>query len=134
MTGLTLWNAGFGRSGREADFPRQCVGDDRVEIGALWSPGKDGHDLAVVGNQFRNVTGAARRSLSRDGLLADALDAVDHLHDRKPAPITAIHDLARRGVLEEVSERVDVGIGKVGYVNIVADAGSVGGWIVVAID
>lgn len=79
------------------------------------------------GYQHGGVAGPAAGDDDRHRLAGDATDGVDDLFDRMPA---AGPDIVGDAACLEVVQGEDVGLGQVGHVDVVADAGAIGGRIV----
>jgi len=88
--------------------------------------------LFGAGYEAGGVAFAAGLDLYGDGVAGDAAGGFDDLLDGEAAAVAEVEDHpVARG---EGVEGEDVGVGEVGYVDVVADAGAVGGGIVFAED
>ena len=93
---------------------------------------------AVVGDQFRRVTGAARRGGNRKVGAGYALRRVQHLGDAVTAAIAAVQNLRLRRLLLprkllQIGERAAMRVGDVVNMNVIAHAGAVAGVVVGAV-
>ncbi len=78
------------------------------------------------------VAGATRFDFGGDGVAGDAAGGFDDFFDGEAGAVAEIED--ELVVLVEGVEGEQVGVGEIGYVDVVADAGAVGGGVVFAVD
>src|SRR4051812_15486867 len=97
---------------RQLPFPRQRIGDDRVEIVELRPPGEGREDLAIVGDQSVGVARAPCLHPPLDLDVGDPVDGVEHFEHREAAAVAAIHDVAALRLGDQFLERVDMGGGE----------------------
>lgn len=89
-------------------------------------------NLFRTGNEDGGISRAARHRLDRDGVAGYAPGRFDDLTDRKAGAVTEVVDELLAGGKRLKSKQM--GMSEVLDVDIVADAGAIGGRIVFAID
>ncbi len=112
--------------------PGPGAGQDVVEVGVFGLPAEIGFGLFGAGDQAGGVAVAARFDFDGDGVAGDAARGFDDLLDGEAVAVAEVVDHAV--AVGEGVEREDVSVGEVGDVDVVADAGAVGGEVVVAED
>ena len=100
--------------------------DDEAKVVEARPPAETLADAAVGGDQRRRIAGAARPDPPFQAALGDRAHRFQNLAHGEAMAVAAIeHDaLAAR---DEVVERLDVSVGEVADVNVVAHAGAIGG-------
>src|SRR5208283_5586000 len=91
-----------------------------------------GLDLRGRGDQHGRVAGPARAHVGADVGAGDLPAHLDHLADREAGPVAEVVDAVLAGPAGR--QRTQVRVGQVADVDVVADAGPVGGGVVVAED
>ena len=113
-----------------ADVPG--VADDAGQVGVLRRPAQVRADAVARGDQLRRVAGPALADHDRHRVAGDLADGVHDLLHREAGAVAQVVDpvLARR----RGRQGQQVGVGEVGDVDVVADAGAVGRRVVLAED
>ena len=106
---------------------------DDIEVGVLRLPAQHAFGAFAVGDEARGVAGAARAFLHFDVLAGDAARGVDDLLHREAVAVAQVEGVAAAAGGECV-QRQEVGLAQVHDVDVVADAGAVGGGVVAAED
>ena len=111
-------------------MPDPSGADDFIELGVAGLPTEFADGFFGTGHEHRGVAGAAGMDFDRDGVAGDAAGRVNHLADAETLAVAQIED--QLIVLFEGFKGQQMGVGKVGDMNIVTDAGAVGSGIVLA--
>lgn len=116
-----------------AGEPAPCAFDHAARVFPLGFPAEDGLGFGWVGDEFGWIAFAAWSEGEGDGFTGDFFDEFEHLED---ADAGAGAEVAGGGgaAFAEMGEGVGVGLGEVEDVDVVADAGTVGGGVVVTED
>ena len=96
-------------------------------------PGQGGAQRAAVGDQLRRIAGTPGRAGGVHRCRRHLFDGGDHFAYRIAMPIAAIeqHTVA---AAEQMAHDMDMGVSQIGNMNIVADAGTVGRVVILAVD
>src|SRR5699024_1646368 len=105
--------------------------DDVVQP-VLGLPAQGLGDAVAGADQAGRVAGAAGAVLRGDLDALGAGDRVDHLEHARALAGADVEGAVRAFLAAQVVQRGDVGVGEVQHVHVVADAGAVGGVVVVA--
>ena len=126
-----------GRSGRTvvktgplaADMPGPCGRNDRIEIRMRHVATQPRLGASGRGPKRRGIAGTSRSRQNRHRLAGDALDRRDNGANGM-ANAGAEIERVRIAAGQQFPQGPNMGIGKVGHMNVVADGGAVGGRIV----
>src|SRR5947209_1087163 len=113
-------------------MPLPCAGDDLIELGEAGLPAEFGFDLFGAGDEDGGISRSAFVLFNSDGTAGDATNGVDDLAYGES--LTAPEVVDETAVLAEGFEGEHVGIGEIADVDVVANAGSVLGGIVLTED
>jgi hypothetical protein len=114
-------------------FPGQRGPDHflKAVVGRL--PTQDVTDAVGAGDKGGGITGPARGIGDRQGIADHLFDRTQDLADGEATAVSAVHQQVA-AVGNQMTERQDMGVGQIGNVDIVADAGTVRGRIIGAVD
>lgn len=107
---------------------------DIPEPGVAGAPARARQDQVIVGDQRSRVARTPRAHDPSDLAAGDALDRVEDVQHRKAGAIAAVHGVAGLGIVHQQVQRVNVRVGQVADMDVVAHAGAVVGVIIRAID
>src|SRR5258708_39359866 len=107
-----------------------------VELGVAGFPAEIADGFFGAGDEDSGVAGATGMDLRGDGMAGDPTGRFNYLADAEALAIAEIeHEAVFGGLLGlERAEGEQVGIGEIGDVDVVANAGAVGGGGVIAIN
>ena len=114
-------------------MPLPGGGDDGAQVIVLGLPAQHLHRLLRGGDELGGIAGPAGRDLRGDGVAGDAPGHVDDLLHREAHAVAQVEDIVL-ATLEQIVQGQDVGLGQVGNMDVVPDAGAVGGGVVVPED
>src|SRR5699024_9896116 len=98
-------------------------GDDGVQVVILRLPAQHGLGLLRGGDELGGVASPAGRDLSGDGVSGDGPGHLDDLVDGEAHAVAQVEDVVV-STLHQVVQSQDVGLGQVGDVDVVPDAGA----------
>src|SRR5690606_27957974 len=119
-------------AGGMGDVPIPGALDDGADVLKLGGPAEFAFDSGAAGDEARGVSGAARLFDYGDLFAADGFACCDDFADAGAAAGAEVEFSADAAV--EVLDGEHVGLGEVDDMDVVADAGTVGGRIVGAVD
>ena len=106
--------------------------DNGFQIAVNWIPAKLLFGLFGGSHQYRRVSSTARRNISLDVDAGHLSGYVDYFLYRKAFAVASIVD--RAGIVPlQLFNGSDMGVGKIGHMNVIADTAPVRRVIVVAI-
>ena len=112
------------------DHERPRMSNHTIDFSIAGFPADFSRCQAGIGDKHRRIAHATRSDLPRDLAAGDVLHSVDNAPYREALSISKIvgFHLARR----KRRDSLQMGVRKIAYVNIVADAGAIGRRVVVA--
>jgi len=117
-------------------MPDPCGPDDLVQLRVIRRPAQLSNCLFRAGHQNRGVSGAARMDLGGNWMPSHAASRFDHLPHTESLSVSQVEDqpvLGRR-VCFQGRQSQKMGIGNVGDVDVVANAGPISSRVVIPID
>ena len=117
-------------------MPSPCGANDVVELGVARLPTQLLDCLFGTGDEDSRIAGAAWVEFGWNGVACDAAGRFNDFANAESMPVAEVVDEAsvRGDIGVERFEGEEVGVGEVGDVDVIADAGAVGGGVVVAVD
>src|SRR5262249_25081857 len=115
------WSAG---APRKRVFPRQCVGDDGLQIVKARLPSERGTDALAGGHDVRRVARPPRGELDLEIDARHALDGLDDVQHRMSAAAAAI-ERGGWAAGAQIGERLAMRGDEIADVDVIADAGTV---------
>lgn len=109
-------------------FPGPGRSDDFLEGRVLGFPAEGAVKFFFAGDQDGGIAGAARRKFAGDLMTGDFFGGVDNFEDGETAAIADVESFAGDGF--DGFEGADVGIGDIEDVDVIANAGAVGGGVI----
>src|SRR6476469_5520015 len=109
-----------------------CVADDDLQVDVFRLPAELVAGAVARRHKRGWIAGAAVLDLGGNGVTGDLPAGLDDLSNREPCATAEVVDAVAAGL--GVFEGEQVCLGEVGDVDVVADAGAVGGRVVLAVD